>query len=141
MELLAPQILRAGRELIDPILLPCGFSWGYGASGASSGGNFASGCYSRDDRALELHYRFSLGLVSYRMGELCIDHAEYMSVVAQRGQSQYPGFSDDPLDGFRHLAHDLVAYCAAFLRGPDAEFARVVELVAAKPQGRRLPLP
>ena len=135
----APQILRAGRELIDPILMPCGFSWGHGASGASSGGDFASGWYCRDDWTLELHYRSSLGLVTYRMGELCMDHAEYMSVVAQRGQSQYPGFSDDPLDGFRHLAHDLVAYCAAFLRGSDCEFARVVELATAKPQGRRLP--
>ncbi|MBW8310659.1 MAG: hypothetical protein K0M64_01370 [Rhizobium sp.] len=139
MELRAQQVLRAGRELIDPILLPCGFSWGHGASGSSSGGDFASGWYSRDDRTLEMHYRFSLGLVSYRMGDLCLDHAEYMSVVAQGGQSQYPGFSDDPLDGFRHLAHDLVAYCAAFLRGSDAEFARVVELVGAKHQGRRLP--
>lgn len=73
------------------------------------------------------------------MGELCIDHADYMSVAAGRGQNQYPGFSDDPLDGFRHLAHDLCAYCAAFLSGPDAEFIRVVELVSGMPKGRRLP--
>ena len=139
MHLPAAKLLQTGRELIDPILLSCGFAWGHGASGSSSGGDFASGWYSREDRTLELHYRYSLGLVSYRLGDLCIDHADYMSVVAGRGQNQYPGFSDDPLDGFRHLAHDLSVYCAAFLSGPDAEFIRVVERVSGMPKGRRLP--
>lgn len=135
----ASQILRAGRELIDPILEACGFVWGYGSSGGSSDGDFASGWYSRDDRTHELHFRYSLSLVSYSVGDQSIHHADYMLVASGRGLSKYPGFSDDPLDGFRHLAHDLRAFCAAFLEGSDADFIRIVELRSASPKGHRLP--
>jgi hypothetical protein len=44
------------------------------------------------------------------------------SVVPKGERPQYPGFSDDPLDGFRHLAHDLRKYCADFLVGSGADF-------------------
>jgi hypothetical protein len=43
-----------------------------------------------------------------------------------------PGFSSEPLDGFRHLLGDLKQHCLDFLAGADADFAthvgRVEEL-------------
>ena len=45
-----------------------------------------------------------------------------MRVVGAKGSNQYPGFSSDPIDGFRHLAHDLGKFCQSFLAGPDEEF-------------------
>ena len=128
------RILSRGLKLIDPVLLPLGFRWTDGRSGSSSGGDFASGEYVRSDRRLTLHFRHSLGLVTYHVGELSIDHATYMQVVlGSAGGNQYPGFSSDPLDAFRHLAHDLANYCSAFLSGSDEDF----EVIACQSvQGR-----
>lgn len=41
-----------------------------------------------------------------------------------------PGFPDDPLDGFRHLRHDLERHCAAFLSGSDEELERIAAAAA-----------
>jgi len=40
--------------------------------------------------------------------------------------SAIPRFSDDPLDGFRDLATDLVRFGSVFLAGTTAEFAALV---------------
>jgi len=72
-----------------------------------------------------------------------VDHASYMrAVLGPAGGNQYPGFSTDPLDAFRHLAHDLESYCDAFLGNSDSEFEATVRKAAAeaRPPGvRRLP--
>src|SRR5208283_2251673 len=53
----------------------------------------------RVDRSLELHFRHSLGLVTYRVGRISLAHEDYMwAVVGQRSATHYPGFSTDPLD-------------------------------------------
>ncbi len=39
------------------------------------------------------------------------------ALLAPSGGNQYPGFSDDPLDGFRHLAHNLENFASDFLNG------------------------
>ena len=124
--------LRAGTAILDPILLRHGFRWTAEQTGKGSGGEFACGQYVRGDRRLELHFRYSLGLVAYHVGEYALDHESYMEVLGvPRGAAQYPGFSDDPLDGFRHLAHDLDAYGAEFLAG-DADVLRAVVPVIAQ---------
>jgi len=46
---------------------------------------------------------------------------------AQLGPSagnRYPGFSDDPLDAFRGLLHDLERYASDFLVGSGRDFER-----------------
>ena len=122
----AIRLLKVGRQFIDPILEAHGFHWEPGWAGKSSGGFSDSGEYIKGDRRLELHFRFSLGLVTYHIGPSFLSHEEYMCHVAGKGQAEYPGFSADPIDGFRHLAHDLANYCADFLSGPGDEFQQAI---------------
>jgi len=53
------------------------------------------------------------------------------SVLGERWRSHYPGFSNDPLDGFRHLRQDLEEHGQDFLAGSDAEFLRHVDKAVA----------
>ena len=129
------KILEAGRSILDPVLESHGFSWTSGAAGSSSGGRFASGEYVRGNRRLEIHFRYSLGLVTYHVGTHSVDHPSYMrALLGPGGRNQYPGFSNDPLDGFRHLSNDLRHFCSAFLSGTDAEFEAIAQKAAAEAQ-------
>ena len=109
--------------------------------GSGSGGSFASAEFRRGDRSLELHYRYSLGLVTYHVGHLTLSHEDYMlSVLGRRWGSEYPGFSEDPLDGFRRLLSDLKHHCIDFLAGSDAGFETHVKRAdALKKTQSRLP--
>ena len=119
----ALETFRAGCKILDVIMNPHGFFLIEGASGNSSGGNFASGEYVKGNRRLEIHFRYSLGLVAYHIGNLSLTHEAYMRVLlGKSGGNQHPGFSNDPLDGFRHLGNDLVHFCGDFLNGSDEEF-------------------
>jgi hypothetical protein len=84
--------------------------------------------------------RASLGLVSYHLGDLQVPHEAFVRTVhGASGGNAFPGFSTDPLDGFRHLRHDLDRYGAAFLRGSDEELRslllRTVEQEQRRPRG------
>jgi hypothetical protein len=118
-------ILREGRTALDPVLNSPGFSFKEHPEGQGSGGAYASGIYVNGNRTLEIHFRFSLGLVTYHFGEMSVDHESYMRAVlgSARG-NRYPGFSDDPISGFENLAYDLENFASAFLRGNLKEFAR-----------------
>ncbi len=118
------EVLREGCTILDPVMNQHGFFFVDGPAGSSSGGPFASGSYVNADRRLEIHYRFSLGLVTYHFGDVCIDHESCMRVVlGSKGGNKYPGFSRDPLDAFRDLAYDVRNFCAAFLEGDLKQFA------------------
>jgi len=121
------EILRAGREILDPVMLENGFVFEAGPSGPSSGGQFASGVYVNANRRLEIHYRWSLGLVTYHFGKTSIDHESYMRAqLGADGGNRYPGFSDDPLSAFHDLAYDLRNFSSAFLDGDFKEFTRCI---------------
>jgi hypothetical protein len=123
----ALETFRAGCKILDDVMNTHGFFLIEGASGKSSGGNFASGEYVRGDRRLEIHFRYSLGLVTYHIGDLSLTHESYMrALLGKNGGNQYPGLSTDPLDGFRHLSHDLAHFCGDFLDGSGEEFGRCV---------------
>jgi hypothetical protein len=121
------EILRLGCEVLDPILHAHGFSFEYGGEGSSSGGPYAFGSYVISDRRLEIHFRHSLGLVTYHFGEASMDHQAYMrALLGDAGGSKYPGFSDKPLDAFGELAVDLQSFAMAFLNNDAEEFMRCV---------------
>jgi hypothetical protein len=131
------EILTAGAHLLEPIVVPHGFVFDLQNEGLSSGGPFASGVFRRANRSLELHFRYSLGFVSYRVGALMISHTDYARAVRATGvlePSSYPGFSRDPLDGFRHLALDLARFGRTFLSG--REFGRLAQWVAQNARRR-----
>jgi hypothetical protein len=120
------------------VLGPAGFQFVETEEGASSGGSFASGEFRRGDRRLELHLRSSLGLVRYHFGEESLSHEELVrGVRALEGISEageYPGFSDDPLAGFRHLRHDLDRFGGVFLRGGAKAFRALKKWVDKHPK-------
>jgi len=129
----ALETFRAGCKILDVVMNPHGFFLVGMASGKSSGGDFASSEYVREDRRLEIHFRYSLGLVTYHIGDLSLTHESYMrALLGKNGGNKYPGFSDAPLDGFRHLSYDLTHFCGDFLNGSGEEFERYV--VEAKEQ-------
>jgi hypothetical protein len=129
------EMITTGRQILDPVLVPHGFVFKAGEAGVGSGGAYASGSYVRDDRRLELHFRYSLGLVIYHLGDLTLPHETYMRAVLQgQGRSAYPGFSEDPLDGFRHLRHDIEMFAQDFVSGSGQGFCTAVAWVAAHPR-------
>jgi len=113
--------LAAGIGILDPVLCSSGFVFHSIASGRGSGGDYAYGEYVRHDRRLQLHFRYALGLVTYHVGAHTLAHESYMRALgASPTEAQYPGYSEDPLDGFRHLAADLQRFGAEFLSGDAA---------------------
>ena len=119
------EILQEGRSILDPVLRQYGFSFEEGPAGNSSGGPYASGTYANGERKLELHYRFSLGLVTYHFNGLSLDHESYMqTILGKSGGNKYPGFSEEPLSAFNALAYDLQHFAASFLHGNFDDFTR-----------------
>ena len=120
------EALQAGRQILDPVLLPAGFNYVAGEAGDSSGGPFARAVYAKDDRELELHFRRAL-MAAYRVGGKELSHNDYMKRKGVWAESQYARFSrDGPLDGFRALRADLEKFCAEFIRGSGEEIAQFV---------------
>jgi len=118
------EYLGEGCAILDPLLNHFGFKFEFGGSGAGSGGPFAFGNYVSGDRRLELHYRSSLGLVTYHFADISLDHPSYMkAVLGTDGGNRYPGFSDEPLAPFEGLKSDLENYASAFLLGDKKQFA------------------
>jgi len=113
--------------MLDPTLCRYGFEFQWGGSGVSSGGPFAYGAYVLGGRKLELHYRHSLGLVTYHFDGLSLGHDSYMrAVLGPNGGNHYPGFTEEPLAPFEGLKFDLEHYATAFLLGDKEEFTRCV---------------
>ena len=130
------EILRQGCEILDPLMRAHGVAFGKTCSGRGSGGPFARGSYLNGDRELELHFRFSLGLVTYHFRDIQIGHESLMRLVAENCRvSKYPGFSEDPLDAFRGLAYDLENFGSAFLLGDFETFSRCVTAATKQRSG------
>jgi hypothetical protein len=118
--------LLAGVKILDSILTPHGFCFQLQSHEKGSGGWFASGSYLKDSRRLELHFRHSLGQVTYHIGEDSLDHETYMRLLGIKGRSQYPDFPGMPLQSFEHLAADIQNYCSDFVCGDGSEFHSLV---------------
>ena len=130
------EFLERGHEILAPLMDLNGFVFERGLAGSGSGGPFARGAYVRGEHRLEFSVRHALGEVTYRVGKTVITHEDLMRVVAGPRRAQYPGFSDDPLDGFRHLRNDLELHGKAFLRTMDEDFHAFAErALQTKPRG------
>lgn len=117
------RVLSDGSVILGTLLLPLGFEFCREEAGKGSGGFYAVGKFRRADRVLDLHFRYSLGLVSYHAASISLSHEDYMwSVLGKRFSRHYPGFSSDPLEGFRHLLRDLEEYGTDFLKRPGWRF-------------------
>ena len=119
------ELLERGVVELVAVLEPAGFVFIDAGDESGSGGPSARGEFLLRDRRLEIHVRSSLGGVRYHFGDYAVSHEDLVRGVrgTERidGLSEYPGFSDDPLAGFRHLRADLERFGAVFLiRGAKA---------------------
>ena len=132
------ELLERGVAELAGVLGPAGFEFIQSDEGVDTHGPFASGEFLRGDRRLEMHVRSSLGLVRYHFGEESLSHEDLVrGVRALEGisdEGQYPGFSDDPMAGFRHLRHDLDRFGAIFLRGGAKAFRALKKWVHKHPK-------
>ena len=118
--------------MLDPVMIEHGFQFVPGSSGNSSGGSFASGYYQKGNRRFSFSVRYNLGCVTYYIEEDEIEHSKYMRVVGVEGE--YPGFSQEPAEAFRHLANDVKNSLSTFLKGSDLEFRQIVQSAKANPK-------
>jgi hypothetical protein len=120
------EVLDRGVVELADVLGPAGFTFVAVDEDDGSGGASASGEFRRGDRRLELHVRRSLGLVRYHFGDQALSHEDLVrGVRALEGisaEAEYPGFSDDPAAGFRHLRADLQRFGDVFLTGGAKAF-------------------
>jgi len=77
-------------------------------------------------------WRIAVGLVAYGWDDATLSNADYLRGMGVSGA--YPGYSTDPLDGFRHLALDLAGPLSGFRDGNRSRYHRARRLAAA---GRR----
>lgn len=144
--------LEQGCALLAPVLEAQGFAYEIGAATQDDKQELARSAFARPDgRRLELsvvralraedgeriaNARSVLRDVVYRVGPLALQHEAYMAVVlGEEGSNQYPTFGGEPLDGFRHLRHDIECYATVFLRGPEAHFKVIAERAALWSRG------
>lgn len=132
----AAAILTAGSVIVGEMLTPAGFTFHLTGTGHSSGGTFAAGRFTKGSQYLEFHFRHSLGLVVNCWGDATLSHADYLLGLDTTGA--YPGYSDDPLDGFRHLALDLAGPLCGFRDGDREGYARA-RRTAAEASVKKLP--
>jgi hypothetical protein len=128
-------ILVAGNSILGEVLRPAAFVLGPVESGNGSGGRYAIGRWTRESQFIELHVRWALGIVRYGWGGEVFDHRHVADAVG--ASVAYPGFSDDPIDGFRHLADDLRGPLAAVVAPDNREVLRLAR--AWTPPTRLLP--
>jgi hypothetical protein len=133
----ASDVLRQGSAILRPTLSAHGFTMIDPTVGVGSGGPFTVGIWQRSDGfRFETHMRWALGIVRYDWNRASFTHQEYMRWIGMRGA--YPGFSEDPLDGFRHLATDLAGPTAPLLDASSADFMAAVTGIGQLPR-RYLP--
>jgi hypothetical protein len=148
----AATTLEQGCALLAPLLEAQGFAYEEATVTSDETQEVARGTFVRaDGRRLELtvvrvlvtedgdevaNARSILRDVVYRVGEFALAHDAYMAVVlGEEGSNQYPSFGGQPLDGFRHLCHDVQSYATVFLRGPESHFKVIAERAALWSRG------
>jgi hypothetical protein len=127
--------LFEGIPTLEKVLRPNGFMFRFLGEGTGAGGHFAWGECVRDDRRLELHVRYNLGLVRYHAGNVSASHENYMRELGVWDSCQYPNFSDDPKAAFEALAHDLTL-AEDFLTGPAIVLREAAAKEAASEKGK-----
>ncbi len=123
------EALLAGAEILERILVPNGFEFCYRGLENGSGGKSACGEFVRQDRRLELHFRFSLGLIRYHVRKWSASHESYMRELGVWTKCRYPGYSENAIDAFRELAHDL-KYAEDFLTGRASSLKQAAAMEA-----------
>lgn len=123
----AVEVLKQGADILGAKLYPLGFTFEcFGPIHGGSGGSYASGSFRNGDREITLWFRFHLGEVRYRKGNVGHPHQALMQYLCLEDQARYPGYqSADPLSGFRDLLADF-EYCTLFFENEGRGFEQAM---------------
>lgn len=122
-QVLDPKVMLVqGAAILDEVLGPAGFVFEFREKGKGSGGHFAWGEFVRGNRSIEVHFRYSLGMVKYHVGTAELTHEDYLKCLGVYEKRHYPDFPNHPLDSFRSLSQDLSEFCADFLTADCSRF-------------------
>ena len=133
------QVLLTGTEKINPMLNPLGYLFEISEAGISSAGPFASGFYSKGDKAIGLIYRARIGLgaVIYQYRQSYILHSDLMQYLGKYDVSKlkysdrkFASFSKEEKDPFEALAYDIQNFAIGFLNNNDSEFESVLQQIS-----------
>ena len=127
------QSLEAGAKVLGTILEPHGFRFIAGDTGSSSGGDFASGTFMKDNHTLEFSVRHGLGQVEYILNGQRIGHEHYLRFAGHWEQRKYPAFGQSIQESFAGLAEDLGNFFTDFTAGEGTEFLAVIQRFRANP--------
>ena len=72
-------------------------------------------------------------MINYKIGKYILSHDSYMKLMGVKDESKYPGFSNDPLDAFRDLFHDLKNYGSDFISGSGENFIKYAKQLNDNP--------
>jgi hypothetical protein len=133
------ELLERGVAELAPVMTAAGFVFvGMDTRDDESGVPSARGEFQKGDRRLELQVRRSLNEVRYHFGEDVLTHDDLVrgagAVDRIAGEAQYPGFSEDPMAGFRHLRADIEKFGATFLKGGAKAFRALKKWVDKHPK-------
>lgn len=136
-DLAAHDRFAQGVALLLGVVGPHGFAFAESPPARANDGLLVlSGRFERGTRVLAVTDHDGLAAAHYTLDAVTITHDAYMlAVLGRDGSNMFPSFRGDLLDGWRHLAHDLRTYAHVFLRGSDAQFARVAAI--AQREARR----
>jgi hypothetical protein len=125
--------LLAGVQILEPALSPKGFTFEFREEGKGSGGYFAWASLFRTTEDLTYISDRASDLVTYHAADQRASHESYMRELGAWEQCHYPGFSDDHINPFLGLAHDL-GFAEDFLSGPAAVLGRAAakQVIAAR---------
>ena len=134
----ATKLLERGVVELTEVLGPAGFEFIQSDEGTDARGTFASGEFLRGDRRLEMVVRSSLNVVRYHFDDESLSHEDLVRGVRAldgiSAEGDFPGFSTDPMAGFRHVRHDLERFGAIFLRGGAKAFRALKKWVNQHPK-------
>jgi len=133
------ELLEKGLAELTPVMTAAGFEFvGTDTSVDASGVPLIRAEFQKGDRRLELHVRRSLNAVRYHFGDDVVAHEDLVRGAAAvdriPGEPQYPGFSEDPMAGFRHLRADIERFGAIFLKGGAKAFRALKKWVDKNPR-------
>jgi hypothetical protein len=132
------EYLQKGAEILGELLYPLGFRFEVINTHVGSGGKFAIGSFTKGDREIRLWYRYELGSVVYRKGDIEKSHAEFMQYLGREKESSWPGFvKESKLDSFRYVLEDL-RHCDIFLDDEGDKFYKELKDYQYKPPPKGL---